>query len=140
VRALLVELEENLSLILDMQRRTQVDRLEYSLPARLKRLVWQAQLPLIAGSLDDAALSAVIQAYRSSDFSCGLIRRPDDTYAIDAHQNNEIIDKRELFDQAIAAIRRTAGSPVKNEVLRSLAVHAPKISDSVSTQASFVVD
>jgi hypothetical protein len=139
VRALLVELEENLSPILDMQRRTHVDRLEYSLPARLKRLVWQ-QLPLIVGSLDDAALSAVIQAYRSSDFSCGLIRRPDDTYAIDAHQNNEIIDKRELFDQAIAAIRRTAGSPVKNEVLRSLAVHAPKISDSVSTQASFVVD
>jgi hypothetical protein len=110
VRALLVELEENRSVILDMQRRSPVERLDVSIPARLRRLVWDTQLPLIAGFLrDDTALSAVVKTYRSSDCFRGLIRNADDTYSVDAHLNNEIIAMREFSDQAITAVRRAAG-------------------------------
>jgi hypothetical protein len=111
VRALLVELEENRSVILDMQRRSSAVVLDGSIPARLKRLVWDAQLPLIAGFLDDAALSAVIKAYRSSDCFRGLIPNPDATYEVDANLNNGIIAMSELFPQAIIAVRRAASLP-----------------------------
>ena len=85
VRALLIELEENKLLVSEMMRRPQFETdsiLQH--PARLKSLVWEAQLPLIANSLEPPVVAAVVQAYRSSDsLQTSLrevIRRPGDSY------------------------------------------------------------
>ena len=112
VQALLVELEENRALIVEMVQRLSFERLEPSQdPARLKRFVWETQLPLIASVLDPATLSAVVKAYRSTDSFRGLGRRSDGSYVIGEQQNKEIIMMREISDQAIAAVRPAAGLP-----------------------------
>jgi hypothetical protein len=115
VRALLIELEENDLLIVKMLQRPQFERLDSPDPARLKSLVWEAQLPLIANSLQPPVVAAVVQAYRSSDSLRnslrGVIRRADESYSIGQVQSNLIITTHDLLEQAIAAVRGGAGMP-----------------------------
>ena len=116
MRALLVELEDNRLFMLDVLRRSHINCLEPSLDlARLRRFVWDAQLPLLAIHLDDEARAAVAQAYRSSeslrDSVRGNIRLPDDAYEITDAQNTMIINTHERLEQAIAAVRLAAGMP-----------------------------
>ena len=99
MRALLVELQENGLITVRMMRRPKVDRLEPPSPAptRLRHFVWQTQLPMIANSLDEAAFSTVIDAYRSSDDLRSLMMRGPMALTGSMHPRTPRLSKRMNF-------------------------------------------
>jgi len=100
LRALVVEIEGNKGLVFGMIARPPDAVL---LRTRLRRSMWDSQLPFIADRLEPADVEAIDRAYRNVD---ALIRDPSTS-----PRNDVLSSTMEFLGHAAATVRRAAGLP-----------------------------
>jgi len=100
LRALLVELEGNENLVFNM-----ISKSDISLRSRLRRSIWDSQLPIIAWRLEPAQLGIIDRAYYNVDY---LMR---DVPTMGHPPTMALSATLQFLKEAAAMVRHAAGLP-----------------------------
>jgi hypothetical protein len=109
IRALLVELENNLVPVLDLMNPA-AREIEPPYPPSFSHFVWETQLPLLT-DLGFDTLEMVAEAYRRIDLVLAECARRDRANWFSPGRNKPLVEAHDAARQAMAAIRRAAGLP-----------------------------